>query len=246
MDLSQKFYRRIDSPPLGKGVVDGTQGCPQKMVFPVSPGAAVTQPGWGKDACFLQALPGKNLRHMHRARGWWGPSGRERISRCNQNPIGGWGPLSLHWGISWINAGQATGQTFRRTLDRQEMMLFSIPGWPLPGSAWGLATGCAGLGVNLTVFLEHFDAKTLTIISKHAPQRQACARSLHNCPIDGALLYTPQRRVYPRSLPKGPIDGTHGCAQKWYFQFAPGRLLERACARKMRISGQGAQNLARG
>eukprot|EP00661_Eupelagonemidae_sp_cell13_P008638 gene8638-biopygen15179 len=29
------------------------------MVFPVSSGAAVTPPGWGKDACFRQALPEK-------------------------------------------------------------------------------------------------------------------------------------------------------------------------------------------
>eukprot|EP00661_Eupelagonemidae_sp_cell13_P010276 gene10276-biopygen9323 len=39
------LIRCINSPQLGKGVVDATQGCPQKNVFPVPSGAAVRSCG---------------------------------------------------------------------------------------------------------------------------------------------------------------------------------------------------------
>eukprot|EP00661_Eupelagonemidae_sp_cell13_P022371 gene22371-biopygen4226 len=45
MNVSHGFYRRMDSPPLGQAVVAGTQGCPQKNVYPVLSGAAVRPSG---------------------------------------------------------------------------------------------------------------------------------------------------------------------------------------------------------
>eukprot|EP00661_Eupelagonemidae_sp_cell13_P014285 gene14285-biopygen557 len=74
-------------------------------------------------------------------------------------------------------------------------------------------------GMPRRLFLKHFwsilEPKPTKLDSKHAPQR----------------------RVYALSVQKGPIDGTHGCAQKMYVQFPPGRLLDRAHARKMRFEG---------
>eukprot|EP00661_Eupelagonemidae_sp_cell13_P016384 gene16384-biopygen20276 len=55
------ILRTHRQPAARKGCGGWHPGLPTKMVFPVSSGAAVTQPGWGKDACVRQALPEKRI-----------------------------------------------------------------------------------------------------------------------------------------------------------------------------------------
>eukprot|EP00661_Eupelagonemidae_sp_cell13_P023058 gene23058-biopygen8826 len=89
--------------------------------------------------------------------------------------------------------------------------------------------------------------KTTKIALKHAPQRRVYARSLQKGLLDnthGILDKKPVEsprntrhgdgfmRARSRSVPSMVHTGVH---KKWYFQFPPGRLLDRAHARKMRI-----------
>eukprot|EP00661_Eupelagonemidae_sp_cell13_P007836 gene7836-biopygen18075 len=118
--------------------------------------------------------------------------------------------------------------------------------------------------VNLQAFLEHFGAKVhkthfvLMGATKKTRDSSKCRKSCRVPSMNGmprmsftsiwsvigikkttkiASKHAPQRRVYARSVQQGPIDGTHGCAQKWYFQFPLGTLLDRAHVRKMRFEG---------